>query len=406
MQKTVVIFGGSIFNRGLFDKLKNKGIKTIVVDRNKTPDLMGDYHVQSDVLDLKYIIKKLRQLGLNEILGSYTSADIAIKSVNLLNRAFNLTSIAEETLNNISSKNLMITKWKKNGLFNRISKEYSSLNLDELISMNNHMKLVIKPNNASSSRGLTILNKDSNVLLLENAFTKALNYSSDNKVLVEEFIEGREMTVELLGDNYGNISVYGISLKYHTINTINNKIAVKLHYNPIELDEKRYHDIAKFGIECYKTLNLRNSFGHLEIMEKKDGSLTPIEINARSAGFVASNLVDVSSGRDYFNDYLNILNNKKLQPRIFQTNFSSMYFFYDFPKGVETVSTTHLLKYLPLSIKSLYNDRSNLVPGKKFDYLNCDNDRYGFEILIGHRNELTYQKISEAEKMLLMEFMP
>jgi hypothetical protein len=128
---------------------------------------------------------------------------------------------------------------------------------------------------------------------------------------VEEFVEGIEFTVDMLGDDYGNVCVYGISRKTHTKNTDNNRIAVKLHYNAVEVELQK--KIAQFGIACYKALGFSASLGHLEVILKEDGILSPVEIGARSSGFIASDLVDIVSGSNYLGDLIAVQNGVRIQ---------------------------------------------------------------------------------------------
>jgi len=59
------------------------------------------------------------------------------------------------------------------------------------------MPLVLKPNDTGSTVGLTILKENS-----EDAFNKAIDLALaySKKALIEEFIEGRELTVGVLGN--------------------------------------------------------------------------------------------------------------------------------------------------------------------------------------------------------------
>jgi D-alanine-D-alanine ligase len=69
---------------------------------------------------------------------------------------------------------------------NRIKNSYSS------------QSVVIKPNDEGSTVGLSILKPDYTDIELEKALNLAFEYT--NKVMVEEFIPGRELTVAILGD--------------------------------------------------------------------------------------------------------------------------------------------------------------------------------------------------------------
>ena len=41
---------------------------------------------------------------------------------------------------------------------------------------------------------------------------------------------------------------------------------------------------------------------------------------------------------------------------------------------------------------------------KSFELLTCDNDRYGYEILKGHRDIFTIDEVVKAEKLFLKKF--
>lgn len=138
-----------------------------------------------------------------------------------------------------------------------------------------------------------------------------------------------------------------------------NKIAVKLHYNcePDDLQRK----IADYAVRCYKALGFSCSLGHLEILLKPDGTLSPVEIGARSSGCIASDLVDIVSGRDFLKDWFDVLNGGSvpdgLRP---QSLRSSMFFFYDLPAGARIVRRCNLLDFTDEAVSSRFWDRSRI----------------------------------------------
>ena len=152
----------------------------------------------------------------------------------------------EQALANALPKATMTRLWNEAGILNRYSKIFMELN-SEVIEKVAAMKMIFKPNISSSSRGITIVAKGAEKETVEAAFAKAKTESFDKKVIVEEFVEGREVTCDMLGDKYGNVSVYAISVKYHTVNTNNNKIAIKLHYNSDFYPDEVYEKIAETG---------------------------------------------------------------------------------------------------------------------------------------------------------------
>ncbi len=401
MKKNIfLLLGGNKLNLGILEKFKKLGYRVFVVDWNEHPQLTGDRHYRIDVKDSAAIIQALEQdKVLDQVAFAYSSIDLAVPSVAKLNRAFGLQTISDDALKNAVSKANMTQTWARAGLLNRISKKYTVWS-EDIMEFNKACKLIIKPDNSASSRGITIVSKNASLDILKEAFEKAFDEASDHTVVVEEFVEGTEFTVEMLGDGFGNVCVYGISKKAHTQNTNNNKIAVKLHYNCIcdDLQQK----IAAYAIRCYKALGFSSSLGHLEILLTEDGVLSPVEIGARSSGFIASDLVDIVSGRDFLVDTMHVLNGEKvpngLRP---QTALSSMYFFYDFPANSKVVKEMCLLDLLSPEITSRYFDRTNLVVGRHFNKIDNDNARIGFEILQGPKSIMTPAYIAQKEQEMM-----
>ncbi len=396
----LALLSASPFNRGIVAAARQRGLQIIAIDRNATLELDHDHHVRVDVLDYPEIIRQLAALTQCRIIGAYTSADIAVRATNEINRHFCGRAVPEALLDAILSKETMTAAWRRDGLLNRFSQAFAGFS-PEILPLVAQFDVIIKPDDSSSSRGITILDRGASSADVEAAVAQAKAASTDGRVLVEEFVQGRELTVEMLGDDAGHVAVYGISLKTHTENTIRNKIAVRLHYNPPELDDAEQARIAEFARACFRSFGLRNSMGHLEVLRKPDGTLSPVEINSRSAGFVACPLVDEVSGRSYVADYLAMLGGAPVADTLFGSDRSAMYFFYDLPAGSASQHAVNLTEFLPDGIVSLYHNRTRLAPGNRYALLTCDNDRYGFEILAGPRALMTSAAIAAAEVTFL-----
>lgn len=400
--KTVVILGGNVLNSGIVDYCKQKEFFVVVVDWSPNATLQGDLFLCIDVKDSATIIESLENYGINSILGAYSSIDLAVPSVNAINAHYGLKTMDEVALSHALRKSVMTQIWDEHSLLNRFSKMYSSFHTDinDLLSK---YSLIIKPNVSSSSRGITIIPKEGSSILLQDAFDKAQKESYDNNVIVEEFIEGQEFTCEMLGDSAGNVSVYAISVKYHTKNTENNKIAVKLHYNSDIYPDSIYEKIAQFGKKCYRALGLHASYGHLELIMKPDGTLTPIEIGARSSGFITNPLVSMASGKDFFADYLVVLHGESISGEDYINGpISSMYFFYDMPSNTICKTACNLMDFMPSGIASLYFDRNRIQSaGYHYDNISNDNERIGYEIIYGERHLMHIANIESVEQKFI-----
>ena len=402
MKKNFVILGGNTLHRGFAHKKEDYGVdKNIVVDWNLNPSFKGDFHIQCDIKDTE----KIYSCGINwnEVFCVYTSADVAVKTQIELHKRMGLLTPPEVAVKNAMFKGNSTECWKKEGILNKYSCVISSYKEFERYD---GKKYIFKPNCSSGSRNITILEGEK--LTIENvrkACEQASVGSLDKKVIVEEFCQGTEYTVEMLGDNWGKVSVYGISKKYHTQYNTSNKIAVKLHYIPNDVPDSLLKRIGEFGIKCYRALGLKNSFGHLEVICCDDGRIVPVEIGARSSGYIASHLIDAVNDDIFMRKYAEVLQGGEVRDGIVYDKMkSSMYFFYDIKPGIGK-KKTNIMEYLDDKIVSLENNRECLKEGKVFQTLNADHERYGYEILCGSRTDLTIEKIFRAEDEFCTEFL-
>ena len=128
-----------------------------------------------------------------------------------------------------------------------------------LIFQNIDFPMVIKPNDSGSSVGISIINKESE---LYEAVKLAFKYS--DKVIIEEFIDGRELTVTILGKEalpvveiIPNNGWYDYKNKYTKGKTIY-EVPARLTNNEVKTIQKQALDVfALFGCEIYGRIDFR-----------------------------------------------------------------------------------------------------------------------------------------------------
>lgn len=405
MRKYFAILGGNKLLKGICDKLQSYGYTVVVVDWNENPAVVGDIHIQEDVKDSETILRIFKEREYN-IDGAISCIDLAAPSVSAINKTYGLKYMPEK-YNVVLSKEQMISDWKMAKIFNRFSECSDNISLEDVIELNKKYKIIIKPDVAASSRGITVLETNSDIKQIVEAITKAKEASFNKLCLIEEFVIGREFTVDMLGDDYGNVVVYGISVKYHTPYAGKNRCAVKLHWNSNVYNDEVYRTIAQRSRECYKAIGLKNSFGHLEIILKKDGTLTPVEIGARTSGFIGSHLVSAACGKDYLHDYIDMLHGANIgtEDHINGTQ-SSMWYKYNIPAGCTCVKKTSIADFLDPKITVMYNDHGGLQVGETYGPIIDDNtcDKEGYEMIYGPKTILTYENIRKSEQAFLKAF--
>jgi D-alanine-D-alanine ligase len=132
--------------------------------------------------------------------------------------------------------------------------------------------LVVKPQFEGSSIGLSIV-KDS--LSLDEALRKAFKYGSS--VLLEEYINGRELTVGILDDKPLPVieivpknKVYDYEAKYESPDTG--------YLVPAPIEREVFERAQALGIEAHKALGCR-SMSRVDMIADKAGNLFVLEVN-------------------------------------------------------------------------------------------------------------------------------
>lgn len=408
MKEYFVLLGDNQLLWGQVCKLREFGYKVIAVSWREHADFDCDMFIQMDVKDSKGIIERLVQLGLtNNVDGALSSIDLAAPTVNAIN-AWCGNCTMPDKFNQVLEKKEMRDAWEKAGLFNRISKLDNEISIAEIFALSQNMKLICKPNVAASSRGITILEKGQSMKDIEDAIALAKMNSFNQLCLIEEFVEGEEFTVDMLGDSYGNVNCYGSSIQYHSVNAHHNHVTVKHHWNSRKYDDVTWNRIAEFGIQCYKALGLHSMFGHLEIIMKKDGSFTPVEMGARSSGFICSHTVSIASGHDYLRDYIDMLHGHKIAPGNYLNGpMSSMWYGYDIPAHSYSIKESDITKFLDIRIEVLFEKHDGLEAGVQYgEYINDgDRDKFGYAILAAPKDVLTIESIELSEQAFLDDFL-
>ena len=119
--------------------------------------------------------------------------------------------------------------------------------------------MVIKPNDSGSSVGISIINEESE---LEESLKYAFEYSE--KAIIEQFIDGRELTVTILGKKalpvveiIPNDGWYDYKNKYTKGKTIY-EVPAKLNSDEVSIIQKQAMDVfTLFGCEIYGRVDFR-----------------------------------------------------------------------------------------------------------------------------------------------------
>jgi len=162
---------------------------------------------------------------------------------------------------------------------------------------------ILKPSRNSGSRGIAKVEKGISKEAFVSLYQRALNESRDHQVLIEQFIEGPEFSVEVIVWK-GEPHVLAVTDK----KTTEAPYFVELGHNqpstfPLDVQLK----LMNGAVAGCKALGLTNCAAHCEL-KVQDGEAYLMEIGARMGGdFISTELTHLSSGIDMVAATINVV---------------------------------------------------------------------------------------------------
>lgn len=180
----------------------------------------------------------------------------------------------------LQSKYIYIRKYKENYIFIDENFNEKICEIDEIIKIaDENIKtypMFVKPSNSGSSVGIS---KATNREELKNAIEYAAKF--DNKILIEEGINGREIESAVLGNEEPIVSVLGEALAADTFYSFDAKYMNQESRTeiPAKLPEELVKEIQKLAKKAYKAADCRG-FARIDFfVDEKNEKIYINEIN-------------------------------------------------------------------------------------------------------------------------------
>jgi carbamoyl-phosphate synthase large subunit len=293
----LLILGAGEMQLPIIQKASTRSIYTIVVDINPhAPGLLiANKAVQISTVDYDNILLLAKNENINGIL---TTSDYPVNIVAKIAQELSLFAMSINVANICTDKYLQRTFLKnhsiKTPIFNLIK------NISELEGVD-YFPLIIKPVDSSGSRGVKkIQNREE----LNYQYFKSKEFSKKGNVIVEEFLEGREFSVETITQK-GITTIIAITEKL--IYKSNSGYFVEdCHIIPARITDVEHKLISEEVHRTIHELKLNNSPTHTEVILNKSGVYI-VESACRLGGdFITSDLVPLATGVDMLENLLNL----------------------------------------------------------------------------------------------------
>ena len=246
--------------------------------------------------------------------------------------------------------------------------------------------LIVKPRDNSGSRGVKLCrNKEE----LQEAMQEAFQYSHLDTVLVEEYIEGQEYSIEGLHYN-GKSEVIQFTEKTTTEFPYNVELE---HKQPANLTEEQKNDIRELVSKIAKCMHFENCASHTELKINERGIFI-IETSPRLGGdYITSTLVPLSTGINMEDQLLHIALGEKVDAQTGRVEKASGVYFFCLPEGV--VKRIDLKINEVVTWPGVYGFELKLKEGDKVNQITSSLNRYGEVVVEGN----TYKEISDRMKV-------
>lgn len=293
--KKIMILGASILQLPAILKAKEMGLEVIAVDMDK--NAIGFEHadicLEISTIDIPGVVEAAKKYKVNAVMT--LASDMPMRTVAAVAKELNIVGISEETAINATNKARMRQCLKENNvpipMFHKVSNRQE---FDAAIAEYRRygMKFIVKPADNSGSRGVFLVNKLNDSQLVEKAYNHSKEFSKSGDIIVEEYMEGPEVSVETLSVD-GECNVIQITDKL----TTGAPYFVEMGHNePSMLPEETRSRISEVAKAAIKAIGIENGPSHTEIKITKEGPKI-VELGARLGGDnITTHLVPLSTG--------------------------------------------------------------------------------------------------------------
>lgn len=301
--KRLLILGAGEMQLPVIQKAKTLGIYTIVVDLDASAPgfCFADEEAIISTIDLDKILILAKQKKIDGIL---TTSDYPVNIVAKVAQELNLKAMSVKVAELCTNKYLQRAFLKKHGI--KTPHFISIKNVNDLKQVS-HFPSIIKPVDSSASRGVKKVNNYDE--LVEN-YDSAIRFSREGNVIVEDYIIGREFSVETY-TQAGETTIVAITEKL-TKGEEKGFFVEDTHIIPAQLTAVEKTIISNEVLNAISAMGINNCPSHTEIKLNKNGAFI-IEIACRLGGdYITSDLVPLSTGVDMLENLIKISLEKKI----------------------------------------------------------------------------------------------
>lgn len=295
MQKKLLVLAAGILQITVIKKAKAMGYYVIAADGD--PNASGfqyaDKAICANITDEEVMLKIAREEGVDGVI--HPCSEVSMNVMGRINEELGLAGITKEQAIRATNKHLMREAFEKGNApspksfcFDNAEDAWKCF-CEELPGNG-----ILKPSRNSGSRGIAKIQKGLSKVQFEELFEISKNESRDKSVMLEQFVEGPEFSIEIIVWN-GKVNVLTVTDK----KTTEAPHFVELGHNqPSCRTAEEVETLKAAAVAGVKALGVNNCACHAEA-KLMDGKAYLMEIGARLGGdFISTELTHLSTGID------------------------------------------------------------------------------------------------------------
>lgn len=355
----LAIMGASKWQLPIYLKAKEMGIETygFAYEKGAVAKDYADFFYPISLADKELIVKKCKEIEVDGVVSS--ASDFATEISCWVAEKLELNTNSYSTVVNVHDKAWVRERTKHLTSIKQPITVTGSLDTIEIP----FFPCIVKPVHGSGKRGVWLVNSPTE---FENVKLN-VNYNKNENALVEQFVVGKEYSVETLSFH-----------SQHYVVQVTEKISdgpphfVELgHHQPADISDECRERLSVAVREILSAVGFTNGASHIELKVAENGDIYLIDLNPRGGGdFISTHLVHLSTNCDFCKEIINIA-----LDRYDASNYPYKHIAYS---GVYflTKQTEYLLPYFEQDISCVLQKEFN----KNISESISNNDRNGYMI--------------------------
>lgn len=290
-----MILAAGILQVPVIKKAREMGCYVIAADGdvNAVGLRYADKAIVANITDEETMLQVARDENVDGVI--HPCSEVSMSVMGYINDSLGLSGISKSMAKRATNKHLMREAFAKYGAPSPQS--YCTTNANVAWSLfcgKFDTNAILKPSRNSGSRGIAKIERGITQEKFLELYERAYQVSRDKQVLIEQFIEGPEFSVEIIVWN-GGVNVLAVTDK----KTTGAPYFVELGHNqPSVFPKDIVEKVKAAAIAGVEALELTNCACHAEIkVENRNAYI--MEIGARLGGdFISTELTHLSTGID------------------------------------------------------------------------------------------------------------